>query len=328
MLNVCKAVDGSAALPVFSGDDDFYREGGTSMSVIMAAAVFMILLGMLMLRAGIVRRQDVQVLNTLIITVGMPSLVFLAVWRSSLTTEVLKIPILANITVLSCLLIAYVISRYLKMPPAMAGAFIIAAGFGNTAFLGFPLVISVFGAENLVYAVFYDQFSTGLLGLSLGAGIAAWYGKGSAHGRDVLKNIVRFPPVWGLIMGFLLQGFALPDFLVKSLEYLSALVVPLVMISLGMSLRVADVSRSLPIVIAAALIKLIISPLMLMVAARTLNVTGIPYQVSLMEASMPSMMMTLSYAIKYELDVDLTASIILITLLFSIFSIPLILSLL
>ncbi len=298
------------------------------MSVIMAAAVFMIVLGMVMLRTGIVRRQDVQVLNTLIITVGMPSLVFLAVWRSSLTAEVLKIPILANITVLSCLLIAYLISRYLRMSRTTAGAFIIASGFGNTAFLGFPLVISVFGSESLVYAVFYDQFSTGLLGLSLGAGIAAWYGKGTTNGGDVVRNIIRFPPVWGLILGFLLQGFALPDFLVKSLEYLSALVVPLVMISLGMSLRTTDVGRYLPVVSAAAIIKLIISPLVLLLAARALNVTAIPYQVSLMEASMPSMMMTLSYAIKYELDVDLTASIILITLLFSIVTIPLILSLL
>jgi malate permease and related proteins len=296
------------------------------MSVIMAAAVFMIILGMLMLRARIVRPQDVQVLNTLIITVGMPSLVFLAVWRSALTVELLKIPLLANVTVLSCLLIAYLISRAMKMPAAKAGAFIIAAGFGNTAFLGFPLVISVFGAENLVYAVFYDQFSTGLLGLSLGAGIAAWYGKGSTNGKDVLNNIFRFPPVWGLILGFLLQGIPLPQFLVKSLEYLSALVVPLVMISLGMSLRAGNVGRFLPIVLTASLIKLILSPIILLLTARALNVTGVPYGVSLMEASMPSMMMTLSYAIKYELDVDLTASIILVTLLMSIVTIPLILT--
>lgn len=296
------------------------------MSVIMAAAVLMIILGMLMLRARIVRRQDVQVLNTLIITVGMPSLVFLAVWRSALTVDLLKIPLLANATVLSCLLIAYLISRSMKLPSAKAGAFIIAAGFGNTAFLGFPLVISVFGAENLVYAVFYDQFSTGLLGLSLGAGIAAWYGKGSTNAKDVLNNIFRFPPVWGLILGFLLQGIPLPEFVVKSLEYLSALVVPLVMISLGMSLRAGNVGRVLPVVLSASLIKLILSPIILLLAARALNVTGVPYQVSLMEASMPSMMMTLSYAIKYELDVDLTASIILVTLLLSIVTIPLVLT--
>jgi predicted permease len=297
------------------------------MGTIMAAAVLLILLGIGMLRAGIVRREDVQVLNTLIITVGMPSLIFLAVWRSEMNAELLKIPLLANMTVLSCLLIAYTVTRILKTSSATAGAFIIASGFGNTAFLGFPLVISVFGQENLVYAVFYDQFSTGLIGLSLGAGIAAAFGKGRTTAKEILGNIGRFPPVWGLILGFAFQGALIPDFIVKTLEYLSALVVPLVMISLGLSLRTDALGKAFPLAIYAAGIKLLLSPLVLVVSARILNVTGIPFQVSLLEAAMPSMMMTLSYAIRYELDIELTASIILVTLLLSTITLPLILSL-
>ncbi len=296
------------------------------MGTIMAAAVLLILLGMGMAKLGVIRRQDVQVLNTLIITVGMPSLIFLAVWRSELNTELLKIPILAIMTVFGCLSIAFAVTRLIRSNPATAGAFIIASGFGNTAFLGFPLVISVFGAENLVYAVFYDQFSTGLIGLSLGAGIAAAFGKGRTTVKEILGNIVRFPPVWGLILGFLVQGAPLPEFLVKTLEYLSSLVVPLVMISLGLSLRTDALGKSLPLAFCAAGIKLIISPLILVILARAFNVTGIPFQVSLLEAAMPSMMMTLSYAIRYELDVELTASIILITLLLSTITLPLILS--
>jgi len=99
------------------------------------------------------------------------------------------------------------------------------------------------------------------------------------------------------------------------------------MISLGMSLRVGSFNGSLLLVLSACLIKLILSPFVLAMSARVLGVTGIPFQVSLLEASMPSMMMTLSFAIKYGLDVELVASIILISLLLSTLTIPLILSL-
>jgi predicted permease len=64
-----------------------------------------------------------------------------------------------------------------------------------------------------------------------------------------------------------------------------------------------------------------------MLAAKVLNLQGIPYQVGLMEASMPAMMTTLSFAIKYDLDAELAASIILISLLASTVTVPLILKL-
>jgi len=298
------------------------------LGTIMSAAILIVMIGMLMLRLGLLKRENVLVLNTLIINIAMPSLVFLAVWRSTFSLTLLKLPILANVSVFGCMAIAYAVSRFLKIPAASAGAFIIASGFGNTSFLGFPLIISIFGQENLVYGVFFDQFSTGLVGLSIGAGIAAHFGKkGHQSTRFDFFNILKFPPLWGLILGFLLNGISLPAFVVKALEYMSSLVVPLVMISLGLSLRPDKVGKSVGLVFVACLIKLIISPAIYMLAAKVLNLQGIPYQVGLMEASMPAMMTTLSFAIKYDLDAELAASIILISLLASTVTVPLILKL-
>ncbi len=309
-----------------SGENE--KVGGfDGLGSIMAAAIVIIFTGMVFLRKGLVKKEDVQSLNTLIIYLGMPSLIFLAVWQSDLSTDLIKIPILANATVLSCLVISSAVSRLMKLDRRSAGSFIIASAFGNTAFLGFPLIISVFGRENLVYGVFYDQFSTGILGLSLGAGLASWYGSGKGGVSGAWKNIVRFPPFWGLVLGFILRGYPIPEFLMTTLEYLSALVVPLVMLVLGMSLRTESVGKLLSVSLVASFIKLLVSPLILVLFSSFVTLETIPFQVSLLQASMPSMMMTLSFAIRYDLDTEMAAAIILVSLVLSTITAPFILSL-
>ncbi len=302
-------------------------EVGLIVQTVLLSVIILVGVGMLLQRQGLVRREDVPVLNNLIVNLAMPSLVFLSMQKAEVSIGLLKIPVLANLVTGIGMAVAFGLSRLLRLDRASAGVFILASGFGNTSFVGFPLIISVFGQENLVYGVFYDQFCSGMTGLSLGAAIAATYGTETTATRTGWKDFLRFPPLWGLILGMLARGVVLPPALLKSLEHLSQLVVPLVMLSLGLSLRPETLGRSLRLVLLACGIKLVLSPLVLVAATRFIPLSPIAFQVSLVEAAMPSMMMTLSLAIKYRLNVELVAEIILVSLLLSTVTAPLFLSL-
>lgn len=77
---------------------------------------------------------------------------------------------------------------------------------GNTAFLGFPMVLGVFGQSGLLRAIFYDM-GTLILFLSLSIMLIANFG---GNIKDVFKRILGFPVLWAFILGITFNLLNIP----------------------------------------------------------------------------------------------------------------------
>jgi hypothetical protein len=96
--------------------------------------------------------------------------------------------------------------------------------------------------------------------------------------------------------------------------------------SIGLALTFPKVAHAYA-VIPAVIIKLVVSPGISFLAAKTLGLSGTALTSSVLESAMPSMVLTLLVADRYKLDVSLGAFMIVVTTILSFATLPAILAL-
>jgi hypothetical protein len=252
----------------------------------------------------------------------LPALIFLAVQKEDLTLGLAKMPLFAAVVMLACLAAAYAAGRLLRLKPPLMGAFLLVAAMGNTGYLGFPLTIGLFGAENLAKSVFYD-FGTVTVLFTIGIMLAGYFGD-PEHKMNVVKEFALFPSVLALAAGLVLNPLTLPAFLLTGLTYLGAATVPLIMLTVGLTLETKKVGAYALPLSAMLLIKLLRSPLFAYAAATAGNLAQLDIGIIVLEASMPAVMLSLVVGLKYKLDVEFTSLAILVSIIGSLVTIPLV----
>ncbi|RAP48311.1 MAG: hypothetical protein BZ136_05045 [Methanosphaera sp. rholeuAM74] len=141
--------------------------------------------------------------------------------------------------------------------------------------------------------------------------------------------MLSFMPLWALIFGLIFNIFNIPLGYVLSnvLDYLSDATICLIMLSLGLtidfrSVRGYFVDTSFVIIMRLVLIPLIVY----MVLSHFMS--GLTFNIAVMDSAMPVAMNSMILAINYDLDSDLLAIIIFISTILSLFTLPLVISLL
>ncbi len=284
------------------------------------AMIIIIAIGWLLRKTGFLGRPDVGVLNKIIIYVTLPALIFLAVQRAHLTFGLARVPLFAVAVMLLCLGLAYAAGRLLKLPPALMGAFLLLASMGNTGYLGFPLTIGLFGQGNLVKSVFYD-FGTVTLLFSLGVIIAETYGDAD-HKSSAFKEFILFPSILALAAGLVMNPLPLPAFFITTLEYISLATIPLIMLTVGLTLEGKKLGAYAAPLTAVIVIKLLLSPLIALMIGRVGGLSGVDLGIIVLEASMPTVMLSLVVGLKYELDVEFISLAIVVSIIISLVTIP------
>lgn len=281
-------------------------------------------LGALLRRAGILRDGDSRALNAVIIYVGLPAFVFQAVQAAPLSVELLSAVAVAWSVFAAVLGVSYLCARALRLPAPQAGGFLLAASLGNTGYLGYPLTAALLGAAAVPAAVFYDVFGTVFALVLVGLPIAARFGAGDNGRVNILRELVTFPGVIALALALALHGVTIPDPVSDWLGLLGSMVAPLIMLSVGISLRPRAVASRVRELAAVAMLRLVLAPVIAVAAASVFVAEPEVARVAVLEASMPAMMLTLAVGERYGLDTDFIASAIFVTTALSALSIPLV----
>lgn len=284
------------------------------------ATVIIVGVGWFLKRIKFLGPADVKVLNKVIIYVSLPALIFLAVQRADLSLAVIKFPLFAIVIMLLSLAVAFAAGKLFKLSGPLMGAFLLVAAFGNTGYLGFPMTIGLFGEQNLVKSVFYD-FGTVALLFTAGIMIAGYYGD-PEHKMNIAKEFAMFPSVLALAAGLCFNPVPLPEFLIKTLEYLGAATVPIIMLTVGLTLEGKRIGKYAAPLAAMLAVKLLISPVFGYLAATGGGLAGVDLGVIVLEASMPAVMLSLVVGLKYKLDVEFTSLAILTSIVVSLATIP------
>jgi predicted permease len=116
------------------------------------------------------------------------------------------------------------------------GALVMTGGLGNTSFVGFPLLTALYGESVLKTAVLTDQPGSFLVLSTLGVFSASYFGAKNASFKTVVIRIIKFPPIWALLIALLLRPIPFSDDINRVILFCARSLVPLALISVGSQL--------------------------------------------------------------------------------------------
>ena len=286
------------------------------------AIILMILIGYAAKRIGLLKSEDSIPLNKIVINITIPALIFLAMYGADLSNISVLIPItlICIVTGSLCGLIIYLLSRAKGYSKKTKWTLVGTSTLINSGFLGYQIVLGVFGANGLVKAVFYDMGST-ILFLCLGIFFILLFG---GKYTSIIKRTLLFPPLWAIILGIIanIMHFNLGFLPLNVLKYLSGAAIPVIMISLGLSLEVGGLKNYLGAASFVSMIRLIISPIIAFSLVYFFGLSGLGGTVTVVEAGMPSAMLSLVLAASYDLDINAAAACIFMSTVISMITLP------
>ena len=293
-----------------------------SLAQIILGFVAIVAVGWTLKRFGLLKAEDARPINNVIIYAGLPAMIFQAVHPAELDSGLALVAGVSWAVFIVVASLSWSIARFLGLPRVVAGGFILAASLGNTGYIGYPVSLAMLGQEGLVRAIFFDVFGTVGALLFVGLFIAQRMGASEGPGVNPIREALTFPAVIALVAALALRSVAIPEVVSNGLDALASLVVPMIMISVGLSLRPGGMRKhAVPLAIVAGA-RLALAPLL------ALAVGGVAFsdpelvRLVVLQAGMPSMMLTLVVGARFGLDTDFIASAILVTTIASIAAIP------
>lgn len=292
--------------------------------VILVPALMM-LLGFFLKYIGFLKQSDRDLLSNIVLYIMLPAMVFINLKKATISSDMLYLPVLGIALSILLLVPAYIYCKVRKYDERTTWTILLAASLMNTGFIGFPVSLGVFGDAGFLNAVFFD-LSTSVMVVLYGVILAKKFG---GDAREAVKSIVTFMPLWAVIFGLLFNALdinSLGYVLDSILEYLAGATIPMIMLALGLSLDFRNVGENFTDSIVVSVIKLVISPLIILVLLMLLNIHGMVFNIAILEAGMSTAGNALVLAISYNLDKDLMGSLIFTNVVLSIVTLTAIIS--
>lgn len=290
---------------------------------IVLTLLAMVGVGWLLRAFGVLSAADARPIHALIVYVGLPALIFRAIHPASLDIEYAVVALVAWVVFAVTAAIAWALARLMHLPRPVAGGFILAASLGNTGYIGYPVSRALLGDEGLVRAIFYDAFGTVGALLVVGLLIAQRYGERTGPRVNPLREIVRFPAMIALAAAFVLRPLPIPEVVSSGLDALASLVVPLIMLSVGLTLEVRRLADRPAALGSLGAVRLLLAPLVALAVGGLVLDDPAAVRLVVLEAGMPTMMLTIVIGARFGLDTEFLASAVVLTTVASVVTIPL-----
>ncbi len=265
-------------------------------------------------------------LSTVVYNLFLPALVLDVMWQTPLSTDSVRIPVIAAGTILLVAPLVWLLLRVmLRQPREVVGALVLAAAFPNATYMGLPFLEGMFGPWARGIAIQYDLFACTPLLFTAGIMFARLHGSNPTDDHP-LQTLLRVPPLWALCIaiGLNLAGVPIPALLQGVLTLMGNAVVPLMLLAIGMSLR-WDLPwrRSLGLLIPVSMAQLLVAPAIAWLLGHGIGLTGPSLQATVLEAGMPTMVLGIVICDRYGLASALYAAAVTVTTLLALLVLPL-----
>ena len=299
-----------------------------AIAVTILSIIIMIGLGYFLKRIDFLSEKDIDPFNKVVMYILMPCMIFHAIYSADLSLlsklGILPFVILASSFVTG--IVSFFILKQLKLDDRTLWSVLVTVMIANTAFMGYPVTLGIFGQEGFLRAIFCD-IATLCTFLILSFVLILKFG-GTV--KTAVRKITFFPPLWAVVLGLGFNFFNIPigPVIDNTVNYLGQGAIPLIMIALGLSIDFEAISRSKSMIAFTSVMKLVFFPVVAFFVAAQLGLIDLQFKISVVEAAMPSGMMSLLLSISYKLDYELTSDCILINTVISLITLPVIIMLL
>jgi predicted permease len=293
-----------------------------TISDIFLYIILMVFLGYFLKRLKFLKLEDLKPLNRIVLDIAMPCMIFTTLYGvdDTLFSKLFILPIIPIFIFFLIGLFAFILLKIFNLSKFKVLSLILPITLGNTGYLGYPIVLNLFGNDALLRAVFFD-ISTPLIFLFMSAVLIINFG---GKKKDALKNFLKFPILWAIIIAIVFNVFNIGEgnVLEKVINDIATLTVPLAMIILGVSFNFNKMKENIKVASFISLIKLIFYPLIAFILITIVGLTGLEFKIGLIQSAMPSAILSLVLAINYKLDIDLVSNCIFLSTILSFISLP------
>jgi hypothetical protein len=248
-----------------------------------------------------------------------PCLIFNAVVTSTIPAhEFGQLALFCVVSVVIMGAIGGLAAALLRLDRPGSIAFLLVVMFSNSGNYGLPVALFAFGRAGLTYASIYFVVSSVLL-YTAGVMLAA---SGRRPLRRALAGLVSVPAVYGAAAAALILALdiSLPTAVMRPVTLLSDAGLPMMLLVLGMQLERAARPEQPAAVVTAAMLSLLMAPLVAIVVASGLGLTGPARQAAVVQASMPAAVVTTILALEFEVAPSFVTSVVFISTAFSPFT--------
>ncbi len=259
--------------------------------------------------------------------IGVPTGMVIFLRRADLSGGIWLSPLLAWLAIL----LGGILARgwiQLKTPGwnrATRGSFIFASMFGNTGYLGYPIILALTGEQYFGWAIFYDLFGTTLGAYGLGGIFAAFFSEHRVKNtiKDLFFSAIAKPIWWAFAFSLWFRQIPLPQPVEMTLIRVGWCIIGLSLILIGMRLSQLKAWNKWRSVSAGLIVKMLCVPLIFGVLLGLWGFSEGVQLVLVLQIAMPPAFATLVVAETYDLDREIAVSSIAIGSMSLLLTLPL-----
>ena len=255
---------------------------------------------------------DAEMMTGLALHLGVPCLVFSTLTR--LEIDPVAFGEMAGAYTLALVLFMALAAALTRLLRLEARAFVPALTFRNSGNLGLPVCLFAFGEAGLAYGIGCFVIAA-LSGLTVGRGIYA--------GSTVFEALFRNPIVYAIAISlvFMIGGIEPPAWLANTVQIVSGMAIPLMMVSLGVALskiRVVGIGRAA----ALSALELAVGFAVGVALADLFGLAGVARGVLILQCAMPVAVHNYVFAQVYRRSPETVAGMVVMSSLLACFTLP------
>lgn len=267
--------------------------------------------------------SGVGVVNRLVFWVFLPAILFVSVYETNLQ-EAFNFPLVLFSTLGTTVvfLVSFFLVPKLEKKRDRCGVIIQGLIRGNEVYFGFPIVVSLIGAQYLglmsivvAFAVlFYNGYSI----------FALEYFKGdTVDKKEISKNLITNPFILATIAAVIMNlvGLVIPDVLMIGIRSLAGVATPLALFLLGASFNFTSTRGYLKEVIWTTIFRLIIIPGVVVALSMLLGFSSNETVILFVTFGVPTAVASYSMARQLDADYELASQIVVYTSSFAILTV-------
>ncbi len=258
------------------------------------------------------RPYDTEMVTTLVTNIGTPCLVFSTLIETRIEPDAfLSMGWAAALSMAVFYPVYYLFLRAAKLSQR---AYLSALTYGNVGNMGLPLCLLAFGDHGLALAIAY--FTVNVL-LLFTAGVAVPAGAANPGA------LLRLPILYGVVLAmvFLFGGYEVPDWTLNTTKILGGLTVPLMLITLGVSLAGLGI-QGMKLATVLSVMRLGVGFIVGWGLAEVLGFTGTERGVLILQCAMPVAVFNFLFAQRYDQQPEKVAGSVVISTLISFATLP------
>ncbi len=285
-----------------------------------------ILFGFLIVKTGYVEAKHKDSISKLIVKLILPCLIISSISKETFDVsrigELLTVALMSVFCIMTLFILGILSAKILKIPEATKAAHKMMFCLGNVIFMGYPIIVAMYGDTGFFYAIIYwllNDLFMWTVGVFLLSG-------NSGEKKEALWKKLLNPNTISFAVAILMFAFGikLPPILNEAMTSVGSLTTALSMVFIGMTLATVDLKKTMKKwwIFVIVPIKLVIMPIAFLHLFKFLGIKGILLGVVVLEAAMPAQTVLTILAHEHDADYEYTAVGLFITTVVSLVTLP------